>query len=147
MRQTKRLRNRHPERGTALVELAVMLPLLLVLSLTVMEGGEMIRTHVVLNNAAREGARFSSLPENVGNVDGIKQVVVAYAAMNRVSISTDEVTVLQDDSVAGADGIWMTASRVTVQHPYTMTYVPKLPWAQVSEITLLYGRAEFRNLY
>jgi Flp pilus assembly protein TadG len=147
MRPTERLRKRRPERGTALVELAVMLPLLLLLSLMVMEGGEMIRTHVVINNAAREGARFSSLPENVGNVDGIKQVVAAYAAMNRVTIPVGEVTVLQEDPIVGPAGIWMTASRVTVQHPYTMNYVPKLPGAQVSEITLLYGRAEFRNLY
>lgn len=149
MRRTERtrLRQRCPERGTALVELAVMLPLLLLLSLMVMEGGAMIRTHIIINNAAREGARFSSLAENNGNVAGIKQVVSDYAAMNGVTVPAGEVTVLQTDPVPGPNGVLMESSRVTIQHPFTMNFVPKLPGAQVDATTLLYGRAEFRNLY
>jgi Flp pilus assembly protein TadG len=135
------------QRGTALVELAVVLPLLLLLSLMVMEGGAMIREHIIVNNAAREGARFSSLPENAGNVAGIKQVVTDYAALNRVTIPAGEITVTQTEAIPGPDGVFMAGSRVTVQHPYTMTYVPRLPGAQVGTVTLLYGRAEFRNLY
>ena len=146
MRRTNtRVRNR--QRGTALVELAVVLPLLLLLSLMVMEGGAMIRTHIVLNNAAREGARFSTLEENANKVDEIKQVVVSYAGMNGVTISAAEVAVNQTVVVPGPNGVFMTASEVTVQHPYTMNYVPKLPGAQVSEITVLFGRAVFRNFY
>jgi Flp pilus assembly protein TadG len=141
------MRSRHPERGTALVELAIVTPLLLLLSLTVMEGGAMIRTHIVINNAAREGARFSSLEENAGNVSGIQQVVVSYAAMNGVTISAAKVAVTQTVAVPGPNGVWMTASEVTVQHPYTMEYVPRLPGAQVGEITMLFGRAVFRNFY
>jgi Flp pilus assembly protein TadG len=141
------MRSRHPERGTALVELAIVMPLLLLLSLMVMEGGAMIRTHIVINNAAREAARFSSLEENAGNVAGIQQVAVSYAAMNNVTISAAEVTVTQTLTVPGPNGVLMTASEVTVQHPYTMLYVPKLPGAQVNAITVLFGRAVFRNFY
>lgn len=141
------LRARRLERGTALVELAIMLPLLLLLSLLVMEGGEMIRQHIVVNNAAREGARFSTLPENNGNLSGIKQVVTDYAATNGVTVPAAQVTVIQNDPVPGANGVLMNASRVTVQHPFTMLYVPKLPGAQVPTVTVLYGRAEFRNFY
>jgi Flp pilus assembly protein TadG len=141
------MRSRHPERGTALVELAIVTPLLLLLSLMVMEGGDMIRTHIVINNAAREAARFSSLEENAGNISEIQQVAVSYAAMNGVTISAAEVTVTQTLAVPGPNGVLMTASEVTVQHPYDLQYVPKLPGAQVGEITVLFGRAVFRNFY
>lgn len=147
MKRTRRMRTRQPQRGTALVELALVTPLLLLLSLMVMEGGAMIRTHIVINNAAREGARFSSLEENAGNVTGIQQVVVAYAAMNGVTVSSAEVSVVQNLAVPGPNGVWMTASEVTVQHPYDLVYVPKLPGSQVDEVTVLFGRAVFRNFY
>lgn len=142
-----RMRSRHPERGTALVELAIVTPLLLLLSLMVMEGGAMIRTHIILNNAAREGARFSSLEENKGNVAGIQQVVANYATMNGVTVPAAEVTVTQTLAVPGPNGVWIQASEVTVQHPYTLVYVPRLPGAQVGTITVLFGRAVFRNFY
>lgn len=48
-------------KGTQVVELALVLPLLLFLSLAVSEGAYMIRAHQVLNNAAREGARLAIL--------------------------------------------------------------------------------------
>jgi Flp pilus assembly protein TadG len=149
MRPTRQQRSRRSnrQRGTALVELALVLPLLLLLSLMVMEGGEMIRTHIVLNNAAREGARFSTLQENQGNIAGIQQVVTDYAALNGVTIPASEITVVQTDTIPGPGGTLMWGSQVTVQHPYTMNYVPRLPGAKVGTTTLLYGRAEFRNFY
>lgn len=149
MRPTReqRTRKQNRQRGTALVEFAIVLPLLLLLSLMVMEGGQMIRTHIILNNAAREGARFSAVQDNIGNVAGIKQVVTDYAALNGVTIPASEITVVQADPIPGPGGVLMTASQVTVQHPYTMNYVPRLPGAQVGTTTLLFGRAEFRNLY
>jgi Flp pilus assembly protein TadG len=141
------MRSRHPERGTALVELAIVTPLLLLLGLMVMEGGDMIRTHIVINNAAREAARFSSTEDQHSSISDIQQVAVSYAAMNGVTISAAEVTVNQTLVVPGPNGVLMTASEVTVQHPYDLKYVPKLPGAQVSEITVLFGRAVFRNFY
>jgi Flp pilus assembly protein TadG len=140
-----RISNR--QRGAALVELAVVLPLLMLLSLMVMEGGQMIRTHIILNNAAREGARFSAVQDNIGNIAGIKQVVTDYAALSGVTVSANEITVVQADPIPGPGGALMTASQVTVQHPYTLNYVPRLPGAQVGTTTLLFGRAEFRNFY
>src|SRR4029078_11960443 len=104
-RTDSRMRSRSPERGTGLVELSIVMPLLLLLSIMVMEGGAMIRTHIVINNAAREAARFSSLEENAGNVAGIQQVAVSYAAMNNVTISAAEVTVTQTLTVPGPNGV------------------------------------------
>jgi len=141
----RRVSGRCREKGTALVELAMLLPLLLLLSLVVMEGGAMIRTHVVINNAAREGARFASSTPGMTAAD-VQLVVANYAGMNGVTVAAGEVTFIPADPVPGPNGTFISASRVTVQHPYTLNYLPNLPWG-IASTRLLFGRAEFRNLF
>src|SRR5512141_472586 len=50
------------ERGTALLETAMTLPLLLLVSVGIFEFGRAYQTWQVLTNAAREGARVAVLP-------------------------------------------------------------------------------------
>src|SRR5213594_5269896 len=50
------------ERGTALLETALTLPLLLLVSVSIFEFGRAYQTWQVLTNAAREGARIAVLP-------------------------------------------------------------------------------------
>ena len=50
-------RSQHQQRGTALIEMAMILPLLTLLLVGIVNMGLMIREHQVLQNAAREGAR------------------------------------------------------------------------------------------
>ena len=56
-RTTGRLRS---ERGAALVELAVALPLLLVIMIGTIDFGRAFRTAMIVTNAARAGAQFGS---------------------------------------------------------------------------------------
>lgn len=59
-----RLRSGHGsnrERGQSLVELALSLPILLLLLIGVIEGGAMVRDFMTLGNAVREGARAAAL--------------------------------------------------------------------------------------
>ena len=55
---TKRIRN---QRGAALLETAITIPLVLLVSVAVFEFGRAYQTWQVLTNAAREGARVSIL--------------------------------------------------------------------------------------
>ncbi|WP_366923028.1 pilus assembly protein [Metallumcola ferriviriculae] len=48
-------------KGQALVEIALALPLLIILSLGVLEAGRVIHTYLIVGQAAREGARIASL--------------------------------------------------------------------------------------
>src|SRR6266487_6183902 len=50
------------EEGTAMLETALTLPLLLVVSISIFEFGRAYQTWQVLTNAAREGARVAVLP-------------------------------------------------------------------------------------
>jgi Flp pilus assembly protein TadG len=53
---------RGSERGAALVEFALVLPLLLVVIAGIVDFGFLFQRYEVLTNAAREGARLASLP-------------------------------------------------------------------------------------
>ena len=53
---------RNGERGQAMIETAIALPLLLVMMVGIFEVGRAYETWQVLTNAAREGARMSVTP-------------------------------------------------------------------------------------
>jgi Flp pilus assembly protein TadG len=142
---------RHAERGTQIAEFAVVLPILVFLSMVVTEGAAFIRTYQIIDNAAREGARIATLPENQCTVtpcttinNAIKSVVVNYANNNGVPLTTGNVTVNQNGSIPTASGISLSASTVTVTYPYQLPYFtfPGLP----NPLNLV-ATAEFRNLY
>ncbi|MFB3916598.1 MAG: TadE/TadG family type IV pilus assembly protein [Terriglobales bacterium] len=79
--------SRSKERGTQVAEFAVALPLLLFLVLLVTEGAGVIRAHQVLNNIAREGARFASNTTFSGTMtaDDTVRDMMAYGWTNNVS--------------------------------------------------------------
>jgi len=141
----RRIRTR--ERGTVMVELALLLPLLVLIVMLVLEGSRLVRTHQVLNNAAREGARLSVNQENFGNTADIASEVVTYAAQNGVAINTGNVTVNQAATIPTPSGISMSASMVTVNYTYTMNYLSVFAWLGVPSSFPLQGSAEFRNFY
>jgi Flp pilus assembly protein TadG len=145
MRRTRRIR---AEAGTQVVELALMTPLLVLLVLIIIEGAAMIQTHQVLNNAAREGARLSSVNDCSGDatcLTAIQQAVVQYGADNGVTITTAQVAVNQSIAVVGPGGVLIPASQVTVTRPYPLPLLSGLPWFSVPATVTLAGTAEFRN--
>ena len=60
----KMRRTRERERGSAMVETAICIPLLLVLMVGIFEVGRAYETWQVLTNAAREGARMAVMPSS-----------------------------------------------------------------------------------
>jgi Flp pilus assembly protein TadG len=144
MRRTRKLRG---DAGTQVVEFALILPLLAFIVMVICEGAEMIRTHQVINNAAREGARLSAQSEN-RNASGpaaIQQAVINYAANNKVAITTSQVQVDQNKMILQPSGIAISASRVVVTINYQLHILPKLPGSSAPNVVPLGGSAEFRN--
>lgn len=149
MRRTDRT---HNQRGTATVEFALLLPVMIVLALIVSEGSAVIRTHQILNNAAREGARVATLPDSDPRsgdsatiLAAIRNAAIAYAADNGVTISAGNVTVDQSLLVPTATGVGLTASRVTVTYSYPLTYLPN--FGSISAAVPMSVSAEFKNFY
>jgi Flp pilus assembly protein TadG len=104
-----RLRN---ERGAALIETAVTLPIVLLVSIGIFEFGRAYQTSQVLTNAAREGARVSILIEQTD-----EQVVAAvrnYMTSGRL-VNADTAPIEVERSVAFGGN---TASRITINYPF-----------------------------
>lgn len=61
----------HPatERGQELIELAILLPLLLLIAFGVLDLGRLYHAAITITNAAREGARYGTFfPEDVSDI-------------------------------------------------------------------------------
>lgn len=158
------------ERGTQIVELAVVLPLLAFLALVVSEGAGVVRAHQVINNAAREGARISAEQLNQGAISSVQTAIADYACFNGVklsgastsactstsfhvtcSTSGSAVTVNQAVLVATGSGVSVPSSQVTVTCAYPLTFLPALSFPSwgisVPNSIPLKATATFRNFY
>jgi len=138
-------------RGAEIAEFALLLPLLCFICFGVIEVSSFVRVHQVINNAAREGARLATLPENLPNgqndpVPGIKAAVVAYAQNNGLStFAAGNVTVVQNLVITPASGAPFPASRVTVTYPYSVLYIPGMTYSTMPGTVNLKATVEFRN--
>lgn len=104
------------ERGQALLETALTMPLLLLVVVGIFEFGRAYQTWQVLTNAAREGARVAVLPNAAASAASTR--VTAYLQSGQLSSpSSASVTVTMVSIDIGA-GAAAPASRVTVSYPF-----------------------------
>ena len=109
------MRLRRDERGTALIEMAFTLPLLLLISVGIIEFGRAFQTWQVLTNAAREGARVAVLP---GYSDSMVSArVQQYVQAGVLGGATPTVTIQRTVPVSYGTGT-ATGSRVIISYPY-----------------------------
>lgn len=60
---------RRSERGQAVVETALVLPIIMLLLLMMLDGGRVFHTWIVVTNGAREGARAAVIREDLFAID------------------------------------------------------------------------------
>lgn len=129
-----------------------MLPLLVVIFLSVVNLGVLIREHQVLQNAAREGARFSAQPENRvhftnpdATLDRIRQRVIQYCQEDNVDTGQNFTVTVDQQRLITLGGFTVTASEVTVTTTRQFLIAGQ-PWLPGGPVTLR-GNSVFRNLY
>ena len=71
------MRRRRAERGSAAVEFALLLPILLLVLLALVQVGALARDQLVLTQASRAGAREAAVN---GSVDAVHEAVLSAAA-------------------------------------------------------------------
>lgn len=106
-------------RGAELVELALVLPILLILVAGIIDFAFMFQAFSVINNAAREGARVRILP-GYTNADVTARVNTYVTASGLTGAATTTVTGITIPS-GGAGAPTSNGIRVQVQYPYTFT--------------------------
>jgi len=115
------------ERGQALLEVALTLPLLLLVAVGIFEFGRAYQTWQILTNAAREGARIAVLPGT--DDDAVEERVHDYLEAGLIPDPDDaDVTIDRDTTVAIGAGT-ASASRVDVAYPFT--FIVLQPVAQL----------------
>ena len=139
------------ERGVIAVEYAMMLPLLVICFLTIIDLGLVIHEHQILQNAAREAARFSALPRNqisplnpMASANAVRQRVMDYCAERNITVPPADITVSQQHPIT-VGALTVMGSEVTISYtrPFLIAGAPFLPVGDV----VLSGRAVFRNFY
>ena len=104
---TREARKSKP-RGNALVEFALVLPMLLLVFAGIIDFGFLFQRHEVLTNAVREGARIAVLPAAYG-AGVIQQRVVDYVASSLGSSSGLSVDVPVRSSPSGYQVVTVSA--------------------------------------
>jgi Flp pilus assembly protein TadG len=104
-------------RGTAIIEVAMTLPLLLLVSIGIVEFGRAYQTQQVLTNAAREGARVAVLP---AQPDGAVQTRVSqYLAAGQIADPSKATVTVTQTQISLGGGTTASGSKVTVTYPYS----------------------------
>jgi Flp pilus assembly protein TadG len=135
------------ERGQSLLETAMTLPLLLLVSVGIFEFGRAYQTWQVLTNAAREGARVAVLPSTT--TDQAVARVQQYLTSGQIPDPTSAGVAVTPGSVTmGAATV--PTSVVTVTYPFSFVVLQPVANLLVSGSTVgsaitLTARAEMRN--
>src|SRR4051794_40752447 len=122
MRRLRKLWRR--DDGAALMETAFVLPLLLFVSVAIIEFGRAFQTWQVVTNAAREGARVAVLPGITD--DAIRTRVQDYMQMGITSPGSATITIDRATTVSIGGAATASASRVQVDYPFTFIVLQPL---------------------
>jgi len=103
------------ERGAALLETALTLPLLLLITIGIVEFGRAYQTWQVLTNAAREGARVAVLSDSTDA--NVSATVRNYLQSGQLPGAATATINVERTVPFGSN----TASRITVTYPFNFT--------------------------
>jgi len=137
------------EQGTALLETALILPLLLLVSVGIFEFGRAFQTLQVLTNAAREGARLAVTPNS--SSAAVDTRVRSYLVSGQLDNAAGATVVVDPDATVSVGGsLTASASLVTVTYPFQFMVLQPVASLLVSGTTLgapitLTSSAKMRN--
>lgn len=131
-------------RGQAIVEFALAVPFIFMLTFGVIEFGRLMFSYSLVVTAAREAARYGSAVENYQDCTGIQQAAVRVGGM--AGVQAGNVNISYDDGFGGSvrscpPGVLPLGSRVIVQ-VQGVPYTPLLPLVNLPAMSL---RSEARR--
>lgn len=112
-------RRRSNESGQAFVELALVLPVLLLLLLGVIQFGNVFRDYIALTDATRVGARQAAVSRSIQPDTSRIPLVVAKVQRAAINLDTTQMTVtVTPVKVDGITPGWEESGDVTVNATY-----------------------------
>jgi Flp pilus assembly protein TadG len=145
---TRRPHNASSERGQALLETALVLPIILAVAVGIFEFGRAYQTMQVLTNAAREGARVAVLPN--ATKEDVESRVTAYLKAGQLKSDDTVIIDVDQDASISIGATTAGASTVTVQYPFSFIVLHQVVSLLASGSTIdkplpLTAKAEMRN--
>jgi Flp pilus assembly protein TadG len=159
------------ERGTQLVEFAIVLPVIILLALVAAEGANMFRVYEIVANSAREGARLSSLAENAWTANNWSNASASCTFKSSTLTSSNTIcqgvaNYAQDNGLIGS-GITKCGtltvninqayqapndssarySRVSAVCAYQLRWLPRLPFYASATSVNITGTTAFLNFW
>lgn len=117
------------ERGSAVVEFALVLPLLLLLVVAIVQVGVLVRARLILEQSARAGAREAAVESDEGSVRSAAEAAAPGLSAEDITVAVqrsggrgDPVTVSVDYDVRVADLLagWLLPDSVHLGAEATM---------------------------
>jgi len=104
---------RKNQRGAALIETAITIPIILLIAVSIFEFGRAYQTWQVLTNAAREGARQAILADKTdGDVTNAVRNYMTTGGLTKAGVAAINI---ERNVPLGTN----TASRITVNYPFS----------------------------
>lgn len=100
MKIFKKIRN---NRGQSIVELAMILPIIIILLFGIFEFGRVFNAHMVIANASRQGARVGSVGATVTEVESTVRT-------NASSLTLSDLTIVVSTTGSGGRGETITVT-------------------------------------
>ncbi len=123
MAQLGRFRRKLPETGAELIELALILPILLLVLGGIMDFGFLFLRYEVVTNAAREGARLGVLP-GYEAIDVQERVANYLVAGGLTELAPADVVYGSEELTPG--GLTISVVTVSVQYPSEFLFLGPL---------------------
>lgn len=115
------MKRQHSEKGAALVELAIVIPVLLLILTAIAEYGLLFRTFEITTNAVREGARLGALPGNEqNNYEVVRARVESYLA--DAQLPGNRTIAVAPEAIA-IGGLAANGVSVTVTYTYDTVFL------------------------
>jgi Flp pilus assembly protein TadG len=146
LNRTPRKRGWRDDSGAAMVEFAIVLPLILLLLFGIMEFGRAWNVKQVLTDAAREGARVAVVTER-GNLtqeqlETLVETTIRNAAARAALDSSPERLLITADQSTGVGGAAATPARVSLEYEYVPLFGT---WVLPSSLLTLHSSFVMRN--
>ena len=116
------MRRARRQDGQALIEAALVIPMVLLIAVGIFEFGRAYQTWQILTNAAREGARMAVVPSpNVALVDARVRQYLVDGQLSSTAIAATNINIDRNASInvtLATGPASVSASQVTINYPF-----------------------------
>ena len=137
------------ERGAALLEAAITLPMLLLVAVGIFEFGRAYQTWQILTNAAREGARMAVLPDADARHRRDPRPRIHGGGTTAANTGPPTVDVNRSASIT-VNGAAVSASQVSIDYPFSFIVLQPVarlvaPTTSLGGAVVMHAQALMRN--